>query len=343
MADRQHSAAPTLADRDSGDHTLRVWNGDVPGAPTPDITIIIVSYNTKDLTLKCIETLLDCGGDVLAEVIVYDNASKDGSPDAIARAFPKVQLIASSENAGFAMANNIVAAEANAPYLLLLNPDTETYEDAIVNLLTFAKANPEGGIYGGRTYFPNGDLNPFSCCNEITMRSMTCRVLGLDKMFPGSEFCNSEQIGGWERDTVRHVDIVIGCFFLISKSLWDKLDGFDTKYFMYGEEADLCHRARKMGYRPMITPDARIMHLVGASTGVRADKIQLVACARVTLIREYWPAWKVPIGVFLVRAWVASRFAISWVMVKIGRHGSTQLLDTWRMVWRERKMWLRGY
>lgn len=338
----QHPGEAATVSAPSG-QPLRLWSADAPSDERPEVTIIIVSYNTRDLTMTCLETLLACGGDVLAEVVVYDNASQDGSSEAVQARFPGVRTIAATDNIGFAAANNLVAKMAHAPYLLLLNPDTETYDNAIRRLVDFAEAHPEGGIYGGRTFYPDGTLNPFSCLNEISIRSLVNRLLGLDKLISGSEFFNPEQIGGWKRDSVRHVDIVVGCFFLIRTALWHELGGFDLKYFMYGEEADLCHRARRKGYAPLITPDANIMHLVGASTSLRSDKIQLVAQARVTLIRDHWPAWKAPIGIFLLKTWIASRFALSGVMSVFEPAGKLELHDTWRRVWTERQTWLAGY
>ncbi|MEM8728362.1 MAG: glycosyltransferase family 2 protein [Pseudomonadota bacterium] len=315
---------------------------DGPAENLPDVTVIIVSYNTRELTLACLDTLLTRGGDVTCEVIVYDNASQDGSAEAIAAAFPQVTLIASKENLGFAKANNIVADMAAAPFLLLLNPDTETYEKAIENLLAFSRAHPEAGIVGGRTYYPDGSLNPSSCWNRITPLSQLFRALNIDSIFPNSPFFNYEAIGGWQRDSVRAVDIVVGCFLMMPKALWDELGGFDLKYFMYGEEADLCHRARKLGYQPMITPEANIMHLVGASSSGRAEKVVLVAKARATLIRDHWARIGVPLGLSLLWLWAFLRFAGSALRNKI-KKSSASTPGTWAMVWQHRKDWLKGY
>ncbi|NDV48809.1 MULTISPECIES: glycosyltransferase family 2 protein [unclassified Salipiger] len=323
---------------------LRLWSaGDAARLGPPEVSILIVSYNTRALTLKAIETLLAAGGDVLAEVIVYDNASQDGSAEAIRERFPQIQTVASLENLGFAKANNLASQLAHAEMLLLLNPDTETYANAVANLLAFARRNPQGGIYGGRTVFPDGSLNPGSCCNRISIHSQLCRALYLDKIFPGSGFFNAEAIGNWKRDSERRVDVVVGCFLMIPKALWDRLGGFDLKYFMYGEEADLCHRARALGYTPMVTPEATIMHLVGASTNVRAEKILLVGQARATLIREHWAPWSVPIGLFLLWLWSAVRFFFYRLQALVSGRPDHPGRLTWDRVWRERNHWLRGY
>jgi hypothetical protein len=157
-----------------------------------------------------------------------------------------------------------------------------------------------------------------------------CRTFWLDRLFRASELFNSEAIGDWQRDTVRHVDIVVGCFLLIRRELWEALGGFDLKYFMYGEEADLCLRAARMGCGPMITPDAEIMHIVGAAADQRSDKRISVLKARATLIRDHWPGWQVPLGLGLM--WVGA----------VLRHLASRS-DVHRDIWAARRVWLAGY
>lgn len=312
-------------------------------AAPPELTVIVVSYNTRDLTLKCLETLYANTHKARFRTVVLDNASQDGSAEAIAKTFPQVELIASQENLGFAKGNNVVAAQAETEWLLLLNPDTETHPGAIDNLLAFAKANPQAGITGGRTVFRDGALNPASCWMKITPWSVFCLTTGLTALFRSREFFNPEGMGNWQRDTVRNVDIVVGCFLMIPRELWNRLGGFDLKYFMYGEEADLCLRAQAMGYQPMITPDATIMHLVGASASARADKQVMVAKARSTLIQDHWPATQRPLGVGMMWFWGALRRFASGVLgaVMPGRYG--QKAAFWRDVWGRRREWLAGY
>jgi N-acetylglucosaminyl-diphospho-decaprenol L-rhamnosyltransferase len=306
-----------------------------------ELTIIVVSYNTKALTLRALETLYENAGDVRMRVIVWDNASADDSADAIAAAFPEVELVRSPDNLGFAVANNRASEMVLSEWMLLLNPDTETYPNAIAALLDFAKANPRAGIVGGRTVFPDGSLNPASCWNKITIWSLICNAFGLAAAFPASPFFNPEGIGGWKRDSVRQVDIVVGCFLLIPTALWRKLDGFQAKYFMYGEEADLCLRAAKAGYRPMITPDAQIMHLVGASTPQLARKLLQLMQARATLVRDHWSPATRWIGLSLLQLWSFNHVIKSRLMQVIGKGGPKN--DAWFELWDSRTHWLKGY
>lgn len=313
-----------------------------PGEPA-ELTVIIVSYNTRALTLACLETLFAATHVARAHVVVFDNASGDGSAEAIAERFPQVELIASPENLGFARANNIVAAAARTEWLLLLNPDTEVHDGAIDRLLAFSRARPAAGITGGRTVFPDGSLNIASCWMRITPWSAFCMATGLTAALRASALFNPEGMGSWQRDTVREVDIVVGCFLMIRRALWAELGGFDLKYFMYGEEADLCLRARALGYRPAITPEAEIMHLVGAASGQRADKMAMVAKARATLIRDHWPAWQVPLGLGLLWLWAALRRAATATLALSGRTRARAAAENWRTIWARRGEWLAGY
>ncbi|MCU0826588.1 MAG: glycosyltransferase family 2 protein [Tabrizicola sp.] len=309
----------------------------------PQLTVIIVSYNTRDLTLAALRTLFSTTLVTQFKVVVFDNASNDGSADAVAQDFPQVELVRSVENLGFARANNMVAACATTEFLLLLNPDTECHPGAVDNLVEFAQAQPQAGIWGGRTVFSDGSLNLASCWQRITLWSAFCMSVGLTAAFPRSSIFNTEAMGGWGRDTVRRVDIVSGCFFLVRREIWARLGGFDLRYFMYGEEADLCLRAHRMGFQPMVTPEAEIVHLEGASSSNLARKRQMVAKARMTLIRDHWPAWQVPFGVGLMWLWGAVRFAASRPFAWASSEEKRARAAYWADVWRHRRDWLAGY
>jgi GT2 family glycosyltransferase len=308
----------------------------------PELTVLIVSYNTRDLTLKALETLYATTRETRFHTVVFDNASEDGSAKAVAEAFPQVEVIASQDNLGFAKANNIVAAEAKTEWLLLLNPDTECHSGAVDNLMAFSKAHPEAGITGGRTVFPDGSLNIASCWMQITPWSAFCNATGLSSVFPKSNLFNPEAMGDWQRDSVREVDIVVGCFMMLRRELWMRLDGFDLRYFMYGEEADLCLRAKAMGYRPMITPDAQIMHLVGASSKAQARKYSMIAKARVTLIQDHWPKALVPFGKMMMSLWAGSRALVLGTVTRLTGK-KREAAAKWSEIWTDRRDWLKGY
>ena len=309
-------------------------------AAPAELTVIVVTWNSRALTLRCLETLFENTPNLNMRVIVADNGSEDGSAEAIAERFPQVDLIVNDGDFGFARANNEAARRVDSEWLLLLNPDTEVHPNAINNLLAFSKRHPEAGVTGGRTVFPDGSLNPKSAWNKMTPWSLFCFLSGLSIIFKDSSVFNAEAIGGWKRDTVRHVDVVQGSFFMLPTALWRKIGGFDRRYFMYGEEADLCLRAAALGYRPMITPDAEIMHLGGASAPKGVRLLQNWR-AKATLIRQHWPKILVPLGLVELSLGTATRALATFVRGKLtGRDLGN---DDWLMLWAKRREWLKGY
>lgn len=302
------------------------------------MTILIISYNTRELTLACLRSVFEQARDAAFEVIVVDNQSSDGSADAVAAAFPQVKLIRAERNLGFAGANNLAAKEASGDYLLLLNPDTVVLDKAIDKLLAFAKANPEAGIWGGRTVFADGSLNPASCWAKATLWSLWCQATFLTAAFRRTRLFNPEAFGGWRRDTVRQVDIVSGCFFLIRRDLWEQLNGFDPAFFMYGEEADLCLRAHKLGARPLVTPDATIVHYGGASEKVRAGKLVRLFKAKALLFERHASPTRTAVAKHLLDLWVLTRLA-AFALLRRFKPARRNEYDTWREVWTQRQAW----
>ena len=307
-----------------------------------ELTVIIVNWNTRELTTNAVATLLENAGDVKMDVVVWDNGSSDGSADAFADQFPEVKLIRHPTNVGFAEAHNLIMPSIETEWVLLLNSDTETYPGAIASLLEFSRRHPEAGITGGRTHFPDGSLNPTSCWNRMTIWSLFCSATGLTRAFKGSEFFNSEGMGNWQRDSVRQVDIVTGCLFMLRRSTWDELGGFLPKYFMYGEEFDMCLRAAKLGYKPMITPDAKIMHMGGASARLPEDRLLQQARSRASFIRDHWSAPAIPVGIALMWLWSLVRMSAARVRTLLGKSDGEEA-RIWTNIWRRRREWIRGY
>ncbi len=309
-----------------------------------DVSILIVSFNTREMTLAAISSAVRETREVTYEIIVVDNASTDGSADAIAAHPAQPKLFRLSDNIGFGRGNNLAAEYATGQYVLLLNPDTVVTDRAVDRLVAFARANPRALIWGGRTLFADGSLNPASCWQRITPWNLAMRVTGLAGLFPRSAVFNPEAFGGWPRDTVREVDIVSGCFLMIPRAVWLALGGFDPTFFMYGEEADLCLRAKRIGARPTVTPAATIIHHGGASEKTRAGKMTKLLAAKSTLIARHWPRGTVAFGQFLLMLWPLTRWlacaAIKRVKDDAGRR---EAAATWREVWAARDDWRRGY
>jgi len=306
-----------------------------------DLTIIVVSYNTCALTLACLDSIAAETRNIAFEVIVVDNASSDGSPVALRQHALGQHLIALNENIGFARANNLAALGARGEMILLLNPDTLVLDRAIERLKAFARAHPWAGIWGGRTVYADGRLNPSSCWARMSPWNLFCRAAGLTGIAPGSRLFNGEAYGGWQRDSVGTVDIVSGCFMLIRRSLWRELGGFDPAFFMYGEDADLCLRAGRLGARPAISPDATIVHHGGASEPARTLKMVKLLSAKAQLIRRHWAGALQPLGLGLLAAWPLGRWLALAACGRIaGRAELVTAARTWREIWRQRGLWL---
>lgn len=310
----------------------------------PELSIILVSYNTRELTLEAIRSLRRETHSGLFELIVVDNASSDGSAEALAAEFPDIALRATDKNLGFATANNMAAEHARGRYLLLLNPDTVVLSNAVGRLLQFAKDHPSARLWGGRTLFGDQTLNPSSCWNRMTLWSVFCLMTGLKALLPKSRVFNSEAMGDWARDDVREVDIISGCFLLIEADLWKTLGGFNLDYFMYGEDADICLRARLAGARPLICPDAQIVHYGGASEKIRSDKMVRLLTAKITLMRHHWSTITRLPGYLVFWAFPLPRIiGYGLAMLLRKRTSDRENAQTWLRIWQSRADWLGGY
>lgn len=307
----------------------------------PLVSIMLVNWNTREMTLECLRSIYRETQLPAFEVIVVDNGSEDGSAKAIAQEFPQANLMAERENHGFAKATNLSVKQAKGDYILLLNTDTLVLEHAIDRLVKFAQDRPEAQIWGGRTLFRDRTLNPTSVWGMISPWSVTCRTFGLSAAFKGSQWLNPECYGDWDRLEEREVAIVQGAFFLTTKAFWDELGGFDPAFFMYGEEADLCARAHKLGARPRMTPEAQIVHYGGQSTQVYAQKIIYVLGGRIGLVnRHFVPFWR-PFGRFMVAMMARTRSLAFPLLAALNGRFQDQA-DHWRAAWQRRGEWRHG-
>jgi GT2 family glycosyltransferase len=310
-------------------------------SPIPDVSVVIVNWNTRDMTLACLASLHAETRETMFETILVDNGSADGSVEVIAGAWPQVRLMAENTNHGFAKANNLAAERARGRYLLLLNSDTLVLNGAIDRLMDFARQRPDARIWGGRTVFGDGALNPGSAWGGLSLWSSASFALGMVKLFPDSALFNPEGLGGWRRDSERRVDIVSGCFFLIETALWRELDGFDPAFFMYGEEADLCARARTLGARPAVTPASTIVHYGGASTSHAPNKQVYLMGAKIGLARRHLTGIAARWTPRMLLSAVAIRSALYGLAATM-RPSYTDAARMWRETWRRRAEWRNG-
>lgn len=305
-----------------------------------DVSVLIVSFNTRELTRACLRSLFAETREVTFEVILVDNDSRDESAQMVAEEYPQVQLIASKENLGFGRANNLAGERAKGDYVLLLNSDTVVQDQAIDRIVAFARQHPTCGMYGGRTVFADGSLNPTSCWGRPTLWSEFATASGLAHFLPRSSFFNPRALGGWQRDTEREVDVISGAFLMLTREAWRKLEGFDTRFFMYGEDIDLCLRGRQLGYRGRFCPAAQIIHYGGASDRVRVDKMVKLFKAKAQLYRKHWRRCA-GLGVLGLDLWALTRL-VGFRVLSTLRRSRAPSYQCWRDIWAQRRAWRDG-
>lgn len=234
------------------------------------ISVVIVTWNVKDLLRDLLESLERMSRQVAYEVFVVDNNSSDGSADMVRTAFPAVHLIALSENKGFAGGNNEALHRVSGRYVLFLNPDTRLTDDAIRKMYDFMEMHPEAAGLGCRLVYPDGSLQ-MSCRHFPSVLTDFFESVYLDHIFPGSPLFNRYRMGMWKHDTVREVDQPYGACLLFKKDVLDKVGLMDERFFMYYDEVDLCYRVKKTGGRIFFSPDITIIHYANQSSNQAQD------------------------------------------------------------------------
>lgn len=306
---------------------------DEPRNSSPiELSVIVVTYGARDQTLCCLHSLKKEVQRKSWEVLIADNGSANGLAEEVESAFPEFHVLPQAANSGFAAAANLAASISRGHYLLFLNPDTVVPSGAIDRLLAFARRRPEAGIWGGKTLFADGSVNPASCRRRPTLWTLFCSSLALDTRFPNSRLLAGMGYGSRLREGETSVDVVCGCFLLVEQALWDRLAGFSPAFFMYGEDDNLCLRARLLGYQPLITSAATIIHHGSGTESLQDRKLAQIFAARVLLIRAHFRAPVKPfaLGLLTVRPWLGRRFA---------KRG---LRKVWESVWDRRAQWRAG-
>ncbi len=225
-----------------------------------NLSIIIVSWNTRDILAQCLSSIFRHPPTDTFEVWVVDNASTDASAQMVKSDFPAVRLLENYQNIGFAPANNQAIRVADGEYVLLLNPDTEVFAGTFDALLDFLRAHPNVGAVGPKTLNPDGSLQT-SCYPFPTLSRELWRLLHLDKIVPYGSYRMVE----WSAHP-REVDALLGACMLFPRSVLDEIGLFDESYFMYTEEIDLCYRVQQSGRKLFWVPEASIVHYGGQST-----------------------------------------------------------------------------
>lgn len=230
-----------------------------------DLSILIVNWNTRDLLVKCIDSVARSLADVpvtTTEMLVVDNASVDGSADVIRTKFPQVRLIANQSNEGFAAANNRAYKASSGAAILLLNPDTELVGDALCKMLTFLRIHPAAAAVGPALVDADGALQ-HSCYPMPTLSREFWRLFHLDSLYGRACY----PLATWSQGGPRRVDVLQGaCILLRRETIGEREELFPTRTFMYSEDVDLCFRLQAKGWPLYWIPSATVIHYGGQST-----------------------------------------------------------------------------
>jgi GT2 family glycosyltransferase len=229
------------------------------------LSIAIVNWNTRDYLLAALDSIYSAPPVFPFEVIVVDNASRDGSAGAAAERFPQVDLIANSENAGYARGNNQAIRQARGAYVLLLNPDVLLPAGALDRAVEFMECRPEAGALGVRQRHPDGALQR-SVRGFPTPLAVLWELIGISRLFPSSRFFGSYRMRWFGYDRVAEVDQPMGTFLLLRRKALDAVGLLDEAFPIFFNEVDWLLRCRRAGWKTYFTPDVEIVHYGGAST-----------------------------------------------------------------------------
>ena len=231
-----------------------------------DLSIIIVSWNTKDYLQKCLNSIYENTKGITFEVIVVDNASSDASAQMVKNRFPQAILIENKENLGFGAANNQAIKRSRGKYALILNPDTEISGESLNTMVTFLNENPKVGSVGPKILNPNNSIQLTCARNYPTLSTEFFWLTTLVRRFPKNRVMGRYLMSYWDHTDRREVDCLSGACMMVRRDVLEKMSYFDEDYFMYGEDVDLCYRIKKAGWQIWYLPEAQIIHYGGASS-----------------------------------------------------------------------------
>jgi len=249
-----------------------------------EVSVIIVSWNSRQMLLDCINSLR---GQLMAgasEIIVVDNASSDGTADAVRQSFPDVKLIESATNLGFARGNNAGLELSRGKYVCLINPDVVVGEECIPRMLNHLELYPDVGMLGPRIIGRDGETQR-SCMRTPTLWNQLCRSLGLDSLIKHSRLFGGYLMTDFRHDEMRDVDVINGCFWVVRRNALANVGNLDPRFWMYSDDVDWCRRFHLAGWRVVFFPGAEAVHFGGGSSQL-APMLCYVEMQRANL--QYW-------------------------------------------------------
>lgn len=269
--------------------------------PSLDLSIIIVNWNSKEYVRKCVQSIYTNTSGLAFEIIVVDGASYDGCREMLACEFPKVRFIQCEKNVGFARANNLGVAQSQGNCVLFLNPDTEVIGNSLTRLIQTLNQFPNAGIVGAKLMNSDGTVQT-SCIQSVpTVLNQVLDAEFLRRRFPRARLWGMMALSG-EMQNPSSVEVISGACIMIKRSIFQKVSGFDERYFMYAEDLDLCYRLRKAGFDCLYVPDTQIVHHGGGSSSSARSMFSTVMAREsifrfLTFHRGRAAAWRYRIAV----------------------------------------------
>lgn len=249
------------------------------------ISVVIVSYNARYYLEQCLYSVEKALENWEGEIIVVDNDSPEKPIEFVRNTFPNVQFIELNENLGFAKANNLGVEKAKGEFVLILNPDTLIPEDLFEKIIPFANAHPELGALGVRLIDANGNFHPESKRNIPTLQNTFGKLFGtlIDKKNAKGYY--KSDVG--EFDTAP-AEVLVGAFMFLRKSTYEKVGGFDGRYFMYGEDIDLSYSLELNGFTNYYLGEISVLHYKGESTRKDKKYLKIFFGAMEIFIKKYY-------------------------------------------------------
>lgn len=299
-----------------------------------DLSIAIVSYNTKEVLIDCIRSVQARTTTITYEVIVVDNDSQDGTVAALKDAYPGMRIVANSENRGFAKAVNQALGVSRGRHVLLLNSDTIVRDQALATMVAYLDDHPDVGAVSCKQWTGDGHLTQ-SCFPFPSIRDHLFHSALFQRLAPTTQAA-AAATHAVDCMQSQDVDWANGACLMVRRSLLQQLDGLDEAFFMYFEDVDLCWRLRQQGCRVRHLAEAEIVHFIGRSSGRDRERLQLVwEFSRILYIEKHFS----PVKRWLMKGWIAGgvgwRLAQSmWCAPAGQRHRCIQsCLTTIRRLW----------
>lgn len=259
----------------------------------PDLSIVVLSWNTRDLTLACLRALADDDSARSREIIVVDNGSEDGSADAIAAAWPEVVLVRNAHNVGYAAGNNQGAEHATGSYLCLLNSDTEVRPGALDLCVDFLAANPRYGAAAPKLVNPDGSVQR-ACMRFPGLGTALVYDLFWSKFPPGKWVDDRYYMRDFDHLHSRDVDQPPGACVIVRRDEYRAMGGLDPQLFLFFNDVDFCRRLWKQGRRIRYLAEAEVVHHGGASTKKYGSFVVTWFRNRLAYYRKHYGRWAMP-------------------------------------------------